>query len=678
MADGERIVLDPAEVANGRVEFDLTPFVGPAGPDWGDAGVVNYMAEQQLGEIPVDYRIPSRQPAIPLVLLDRTDITFDEARSQIQALAGVFQAEGGWIKREIVRGATTKKFYADVTSATLKLGGSTAAAFGWSDADAVLTLECLPDWYGDEEELALHVGADGQCILLEEDIAGSFPRGNRCRIVVTGDADNDQLGIKYGIRSRHYSAEPTAALSYEAEELDPLDLATVQTFGFPTFPVSGGASNNVVRHNNLSTAWTSILGLQLASGAHLTHTGTYRLEARVFTSALTLPIDVRCVYGVGDMANVVENAPRPVRGRANFHLVDLGEVRLDPTAMGDHRWLGQIQARGPVGGEDIHIDRVRLWPVAESYAKIASSLLPTSEGLADYLARDEFNHASGNLTGKTAPVGGIWAGGGDADDFTLNTFTKSAQRTAISDAPGFAGPRRVWLSTPTLAATAAHVDLSTTALVASGGLLFRYVDASNYGLVAVDQANREVVVWAVVAGNAFNVCEAATPPLVVSTWYSLRIAVTTSGMVLVWLWPSGSRADSALAIGQRSELAAGGALDDGKVGIWDQNFTATAATREFKNFKAWAPRLDTAIIAGRSAELCTDGSFRATADGVGSDRLVPHGSHPRLPQSGAEGRTAEVMVATTRGDFDQVPDFALDDVSVQIHYRPSWLTTPNA
>jgi hypothetical protein len=43
--------------------------------------------------------------------------------------------------------------YADVINAKLHLGGSLFQAFREFDIDAVLTLECSPDWYGDEVDL---------------------------------------------------------------------------------------------------------------------------------------------------------------------------------------------------------------------------------------------------------------------------------------------------------------------------------------------------------------------------------------------------------------------------------------------------------------------------------------------------------------------------------------------
>jgi hypothetical protein len=142
----ETLILDPNEVATGRVSFDITSYVGAAGPDWGDAAIEQYLADVQLGQLPVDYRLPSRTITIPLLL--RTDplVSFETLRKRVQQKTGLFQREGGWVKRQTALGP----LFAEVTGAQLKLGGSTAQALWGIDADAVLTLTTLPDWYGNE------------------------------------------------------------------------------------------------------------------------------------------------------------------------------------------------------------------------------------------------------------------------------------------------------------------------------------------------------------------------------------------------------------------------------------------------------------------------------------------------------------------------------------------------
>ena len=50
---------------------------------------------------------------------------------------------------------------------------------------------------------------------------------------------------------------------------------------------------------------------------------------------------------------------------------------------------------------------------------------------------------------------------------------------------------------------------------------------------------------------------------------------------------------------------------------------------------------------------------------------------PRLPPT-VEGRTTEIFIKASRGDFGQLPDTGIDDISARIVYRPCWLTVPGS
>ena len=142
----ETVILDPADVAISRTAFDITRYIGESGPDWGEAAIEQYLADMQLGQIPVDYRLPPRTVTIPLLLTGDPTYTFEDLRARFQQKTGMFQREGGWIKRQTALGP----LFTEVTGAQLKLGGSTAQALWGVDADGVLTLTTLPEWYGNE------------------------------------------------------------------------------------------------------------------------------------------------------------------------------------------------------------------------------------------------------------------------------------------------------------------------------------------------------------------------------------------------------------------------------------------------------------------------------------------------------------------------------------------------
>jgi hypothetical protein len=83
---------------------------------------------------------------------------------------------------------------------------------------------------------------------------------------------------------------------------------------------------------------------------------------------------------------------------------------------------------------------------------------------------------------------------------------------------------------------------------------------------------------------------------------------------------------------------------------------------------------DAVIYASSTAELRTEGMLRK---GSGSTIYGPVGSVigdlPRIPPSGLEGRTVQVFLKESRGNFNNEPDSGIDDMSCQIKMRPSFL-----
>lgn len=861
----ELVVLDPSEVATGRTELDITEFIGETGPDWGDAAIEQYLADAHRGQLPVDFRVPNRTITIPLTVRSSIDYTFEQLRTAVQAKAALFQREGGWIKRQTAVGPV----YADIVGATLKLGGGTLQAFGFVDADAVLTLEAIPDFYGDEfgdltdtftsdtitggpwvfdagdgsasvtggqlvpsnttekrlvrtdhrfydcEATVLHrtpssfgstymAGVvvkrldENNCLYLRITETGSgrtltlrkidggsdstvatltapaalavstsywlrvriegnkvtcqhftanpstgaapatqgthtlsaanatkyglgvaglagvqwMPFGTsariddfqvrpnryvettlpelvsapiygikgdypaRTRIIVHEDQGLAQLGLLWGIRSRHYSNANTAALVYEAEALTPLDLAAVATVS----GASGGASNNVVRHASLSTNWTPVLSTLMASGGDLAHTGSYRVWARCYTTA-TAPPTVRLVWDVGDLTLPVENAAFALPGANNFYVVDLGEIRVDPAPIGTHRWKGVVQALGSVGGENISIDRLLFQPL-DQVAGLLRAPASLGLGIATYVARDEFNQAAGALTGKTLPVGGIWQGAGDADDFTIFAAGRDARRGATGDANENTG-RYVTAGTTSYAGIAvqAKIDLGAASPVGTNhsGLIARYVDQNNWVMFTVQfqQADftNPFVLRKRVGGTVSTLYGTV---LALANSRQLRLVIDAVGRWYVYAGLDRSTL-ALLGNGLDTDMAAGGTLATGRVGMYHAYASTSGQLGgAFDDFAAWVPDPDAVLFPSQAAELRHDGVFRADSVGVGYGPVsYVVGDLPRLPPAGLEGRPAEVFLKASVGDFDQVPDTSIGDLSAQVLYRPSYLYVPS-
>jgi hypothetical protein len=665
-----QIILDPSAVADAdRIELDLNNGafnVAPDGPDWGDAAIAAAMSDARIGSSPVDYRIPNREVKIPLLAGADPNADYEAARLALTSKVALIQREGGWLKRD---DQERDPVYLDVVNATLTFPDRYSHLA--VEEGVVLTLECLPDFYGDEDEATVTGGdtGNGEWLGLIADMTGDHPA--RTRIAVTDLSGNDQLGLLYGIRSRHYDPASTAALVYEAENLTPLDAAAVV----------GGS----VEHASLAADWTPVLSTEHAVDGDLTHVGSYRLWARVSTGSATPP-SLRFLYDVGDFTAPAQTDLTTVAipGASNSYIVDLGEVRIDKVLTGTHRWKGVIQGKGVTGGEDVSIDKLWLQPLDEG-AGVVRYVLDSDPGLASYVARDEFNQTAGALSGKTLPVGGAWAGAGDTDDFAVSG-TGDVARSAVSDTSVTAG-RFALAGTTSFTDVIVQVDIKANfgANNLADGVLARYVDANNWLFAGVQIVGNpslvqfSTVVWKCVGGVSTQI-ELIDPhgaPYVVDTYKTVRLKVGADGTYFLWVYAAGT-IPTLVAAGSDSALATGGALASGKVGIYDTNNTVATPTRTFDNFAAWVPAADAVLFADQSAELRHDGITRASADGAAHGPMSSVvGDLPRLPPSGAENRPVEILLVPSRGDFDQLPDSGgTDALAVTVNARPTWLFRP--
>jgi hypothetical protein len=460
----------------------------------------------------------------------------------------------------------------------------------------------------------------------------------RVRIVVDEDQAQDQRGLIWGLRSRHYSSDSTARLAYEAEALQPLDTARGTA-------LSGASGGTVVTHGTISTNWTPVLGSNIGGTAYLTHTGTYRLWGRVYSTSGTT-VQSRAVWDVGDLVNPAENASFRLPGASNFYVKDYGEVRLDPSPVGTHRWAFQIQSKGDAGGENFSIDRIWLQPTDEG-AGILTAPIPTQQGVATYSARDEFNQTAGTLGGKTAAVGGSWTTSGATTDLSVESTGHTVQRSTTSDSDWRTATLGVSVTN-----VAVQLDFKWSAISSSMELELGHNGFTD--LVDIGQ-------------GSFSLAGVSFEP---GAWYTVRVMFIGTTRV-AWLAPQGAE------LGRPFSVSAITAPSSGNVGFREQNPTAAVITRNYDNFAAWVPSPDAVIFASQSAQLTTQGNVRLDSGGTAYGPVSTQvGDLPRIPPAGLEGRTTEVFLKASRGDLDTLPDSGIDDISAQVYFRPSWLFVP--
>lgn len=668
----ETVVVDPHEEVPERVEFDLTPFIADAGPDWGQAVTEPYRAQGAIGETVIDSRTPNRQATIPLVVMERAGLSFDEVRSILQAKVALWQRQGGWIKRETSIGPV----FARIETAALTLGGSTLQALGQVDADATLQLELSPEWLGEwvDDPAGDGITGEGEVVRVLEPAVGDAP--SPIRIVVTDEDGQPRRGLIWGIRSQHYSADPTAALSLPASGLTPLDNANLGT---------GPGSVTDIEHGALGSDWTPVVSTDLDGVGPLTHTGTYRFLARCFSTSSSPP-RVRLVWR---SEAIVENDPAEFPTASvsgDWCVLDLGVVRIVETPSGAHFWRGVIQAAGPVGGENVGVGHVWMQPLDDCAGRI-SDVPGAGIGLQSFAARDAFNQSAGALTGKTADVGGTWAGAGDATDFAVEATGRTAQRSEVSDASLAAG-RYAVSGASAMTATVVQVDFQYSGAGISGswpnnaifGVLARYVDADNWCGLFLGGGGALGACFAMrIAGGTVGrwTFRAPVSPAA-GAWYTLRLAVGDDGYWSGWIVRQGASFGEPAGRGYAPRLATGGSHETGKPGIYEAYTLATALTRNYDNFGAWPLAQEDVIGANLSLELRTDGAFHDRGDTTFGPIPVS-GDLPRLPAPGVEGAKSELLVVASRGDFDALPDLTRsDEITVRVEHRPSYLYVPDA
>jgi hypothetical protein len=660
----EQIVLDPSEVADFRSELPINADVirvRAEGVDWGNAEIQAYMADQSRGSSPVDFRVPNRTVTIPIVVRASDAYTFNEARRQLQNKVALFQREGGWIKRVLAGGV--RVLYGEVVNASLKMSADWLSAYRDADIGVELVLELLPDFFGDEVDLGtFSETTDAALVFTVTDVAGDYPA--RCRIVVD-EADGDrQRGLFWGIRSRHYSPLATAQLRYEADALTPLGAA--------------GTASGLVFLTSPPPLWTPIMSTDLAGTGPLTHKGGYRVLARAKTVDSEDEAYLRLVWGGPDLALVSENSPaRLGYTETGFAVVDLGEVRLDPATAGTHRWRGQIQGKSTTASQ-IQIDKLWFVPIDEAAGRLSAPLQPVSTNPAT--VRDLFNQAAGTLNGGTVGTGGgTWAvtRDGGAADFTVDATNHQLAVAGTAD-----GWRGAVAGTATLTSCLVSLDFYWTAydedMPPYVALRARWVDASNSIRAAFVPELGYVWIERLTSPSTGAIHAIAPqgriPP---DMWHTARLLVTADGFVACWLSPRGALPGAPACQGYIAAAATGGALASGRVGFDDSWFGSGAMFRLFDNFEAAAVDPDAVIHPSQSVQIATGGVVREDASGVGyGPVLKATGDLPRLPPSGYEGRTVELIVKASRGDLDGLSDLAVDDISAKVYYRPSWLFVP--
>lgn len=209
------------------------------------------------------------------------------------------------------------------------------------------------------------------------------------------------------------------------------------------------------------------------------------------------------------------------------------------------------------------------------------------------LAQDEFDHSSGDLNGKVAPLGDTWSTVGSGNDFTINVVDHTARRTAVGDTV----PRFAISGLDATTTQYVRVDTKVSSLSGGysfGGIVARYQNETNYFRATIYHYDTpQLEVYKVVSGTPTNLLPPPglflLPSLQANAWWTLALSVSQEGHWQVWAVPQGQPLGTPLYSGFDSSLAPGGVLETGKMGFRDGKPDNDARTRDYDNFRIWVP-----------------------------------------------------------------------------------------
>jgi hypothetical protein len=434
----------------------------------------------------------------------------------------------------------------------------------------------------------------------------------------------------------------------------------------------------------------------------MSHVGDFQVLARVQAPTTnTGGVSLRLEWAEGDFRRRTLNSEVALypdtdnlgAWEGSWRLVDLGQVHLSKVAQGTQRWEGRLLAKSTVAGDDLYVDHLLLIPITEASGRV-SAVLQTAGFPTSFGGRDEFDQTAGNLTGKTAPVGGTWGGaGGGGNDFTVNG-SGSATRTAVSDAAGLQSGRLEPLGATTYTDVAARVDTTSVgaAIISNPffqeqGLILRYTSGTDFAAVYVTTAmaggagtGYRLVAYKRVAGvtTALGSSNSA-PQFDFGSYVTIQAIIDSSGRFVFWAWPydQPDAIASPLIVGWDSDFATGGGLASGLSGLYDHYTSSSAETRYYDSFATWAPTKDAAVFANQSVEIRHD---RVVREDSGGAIWTPVSSNPgdylTIPPAGREARTARLIVKACRNDPTTGPDSGIDDISARLSVTERGLVVP--
>jgi hypothetical protein len=281
-----------------------------------------------------------------------------------------------------------------------------------------------------------------------------------------------------------------------------------------------------------------------------------------------------------------------------------------------------------------------------------------------------------------------WATSGDAADFAVDEAEDVAKRSEVNDASLTDG-RYAAAGTTVTSDVVAGVRARRSGMTvgagerARAGALARYVDVSNWLWLGLDAnaagspVEETLRVFKRVAGAEPVELGRLATPTQYGVFRAFYLQADRRGRWFAWGALQDGGIPRLLMAGQDNDLAAGGALDDGKNGFYGVKTGGNACTLSFDDFVAWVPPLEAVAFEGRTLEVSHASVEMEAIDGGRWISLVPEVDYLKLAPSGMENRKNRLVFIASPHDPDLMGVGFPSELKVVLYATPRYRGVPD-
>jgi hypothetical protein len=439
-----------------------------------------------------------------------------------------------------------------------------------------------------------------------------------------------------------------------AEKYAPTDPMIIDQVAFNTTGFAGFHFGPVVTCQT-DTNWIAAFGIDPQQ-----HIGRYRIKLRVAFTSLNGAVRLIWQKGNGEYRCNYDNINRPTLAGQQME-VDLGVIESESS------WRGRIEIMGlnGIAGETTNFFKIIVMPADRRGRTRLTRVEKTTP--SNFLVSDRFNQAAANLTGQTSSSGHIWSGIGSSTDWQIDEVQHVATRIAFDT--GLDNGRWCMLGSNQTNIAVKSDIAHHGSIYGRFGVLARFVDAALggtwLGLFAVyGDWNGGIQLRKRVGGGATELIQGWWKWLPPNTGWTLYLWVFDNGA-----WTAAVGAGGGITVlgrGIDTDLASGGPLASGKVGIYGANTDVNGYSVTMNNFASWVPTAGEVLPAGGSLHITSE---KAT---IGlTDDVLYEGDRLKIPPATYNADQSRLVIKQDRSDLTLFPPTdAGDDLLANVTVTP--------